>query len=372
MRRSFPRRLLVLLVLAPLLVVGVEAAVWLVAARELETGFRSWVAARRAEGWQIAAGPTRLGGWPFAAIVTVAGFAISGGQNLVPGGLAWRASRLALRVDLPAPEKLLLIPAGPEHFRIAGSPEIVLAARSVRAMLPLESRSHGSGHIVVTAADARLGAASLAPDLVSAASLVVRAGLSEPAEAANPVAAAGFDGSPGTIAPARSAVLLRLDATKVAVAHAKLPALGSDIALVSLSAAMTGPLPSGPTWTVGLGAWRDGGGTLTVRDFSLVWGPLAVGAAGRLALDRAMQPAGEGTARIVGYAETLDALVADGSIGPGAATAAKAVLMLLARPSATAGAPPEVDVPLRLEDRTLSVGTIPLLRVPPVTWPTGP
>ncbi len=373
MRRSLRRRLLVLLILTPLLAIGVEAVVWLVATRQLEAAFRGWVATRRAEGWQVAAGEERLGGWPFAAILTVAGFAISGGQNLVPGGLAWRTRDLALHLDLLAPDRLLVQPAGIEHFRLAGSSEVALAASRVEATLPTSAGPDAAEQIDITAADAHLGAAGLASDLVRAASLTIHASLEQPSGGAGSgTARAGLGVPPAMAEMERSSVSLRLDATKVAIAGARLPALGPDLALVSLSAVMTGPLPSGPAWAVELGAWRDGGGTLTVRDLSLVWGPLAVGAAGRLALDQAMQPAGNGTARIVGYAETLDALVADGSIGRGAATAVKAVLMLLARPSATAGAPPEVDVPLHLEDRTLSVGTIPLLKIPEVSWPSDP
>ncbi|HUC19372.1 MAG TPA: DUF2125 domain-containing protein [Acetobacteraceae bacterium] len=374
MRRSLRRRLLALVVLTPVLAVGVEAVIWLVAARQLEAGFQSWIAARRSDGWQIASGRERLGGWPFSATVTATGFAISGGQNLIPDGLAWRTRQLALRVDLLAPDKLLIRSAGTEHFRIAGSPEIALAARQVEAVVvPVGASPGGPDQIDISADGVRLGASSLDPDLIRADSLAISANFEQPAGEASEVSTdAGTDASSETSGMARSEVSLHLQATKVTVAHAKLPALGPDIALVSLSATMSGPLPSGPAWTVGLGAWRDGGGMLIVRDFSAVWGPLAVGAAGRLALDRAMQPAGEGTARVVGYAATLDAMVADGSIGHGAATAAKAVLMLLARPSNTAGAPPEVDVPLRLEDRTLSVGIIPLLKLPVVSWPSAP
>ncbi len=373
MHRSLRRRLLALFVLTPVLAVGVEAVIWLVAARQLEAGFQSWIAARRGEGWQIAAGPERLGGWPFSATVTVSGFAISGGQNLVPDGLAWRARRLALSFDLLSPDKLLLRSAGTEHFRIAGSPEIALAAHQIEAvLLPMSADPGEPDQIDITADGVRLGASSLDPDLIRAGNLAIGATFEQPAGDASEVATdTGTETSPGAAGMTRPEVALRLQATGVTVARAKLPALGRDIALVSLSATMSGPLPSGPAWAVGLGAWRDGGGMLIVRDFSVVWGPLAIGAAGRLALDRAMQPAGEGTARVVGYAATLDAMVADGSIGRGAATAAKAVLMLLARPSDTAGAPPEVDVPLRLEDRTLSIGIIPLLRLPMLSWPSG-
>ncbi|HTU56177.1 MAG TPA: DUF2125 domain-containing protein [Acetobacteraceae bacterium] len=369
MRRSLRRRLFALLVVTPAILVAADSVAWLIAARQVEAVFRGWIAARRSEGWQVAAGAEHLGGWPLSASVIVAGLAISGGQNLVPGGLAWRTNRLALSVDVLTPRKLLLLPEGEQRFRIAGSPEIVLAASRIEAALPLFAGPGAGESIAISATEPRLGPAGLDPDLVRAGTLGIEASLAASAAGAG---RAGIETTAEAVSGARPAVQLQMHATSIRIAHAGLGALGREIALVSLAAVLTGPLPSGPAWAVELGAWRDGGGTLTVRDFSLLWGPLAVGAAGRMVLDRAMQPAGEGTARILGYAATLDALVAHGSIGPGAATAAKAVLMLLARPSATAGAPPEVDVPLRLEDRTLSVGSIPLLQVPALTWPTDP
>jgi hypothetical protein len=373
MRRSLRRRLLALLVITPAILVAADSMVWLIAARQVEAAFRGWVAARRSEGWQVQAGPERLGGWPLSAAVTVAGFAVSGGQTLVPGGLAWRSLRLLLSVDLLAPRQLRVRAEGAQRFRIAGSPEIALAASRIEAALPLFAGSGPAASMAIRASDPRLGPAGLDPDLIRAGTLGVELSLtSSPVGAGQTAGQTGIAARAEVVAGTRQELQLQVHATSVRIAHAGLAALGRNIALVSLAAVMTGPLPSGPAWTVGLSAWRDGGGTLTVRDFSLIWGPLAVGAAGRLVLDRAMQPAGEGTARILGYTAALDALVAHGSIGPAAATAAKAVLMLLARPSAAAGAPPEVDVPLRLEDRTLSVGSIPLLQVPALSWPPDP
>jgi hypothetical protein len=51
-----------------------------------------------------------------------------------------------------------------------------------------------------------------------------------------------------------------------------------------------------------------------------------------------------------------------------AARAAKAVLALMAQ-TPKAGGPPEVDVPLVLRDRVLTMGRIPLLRLPQLLWP---
>ena len=68
------------------------------------------------------------------------------------------------------------------------------------------------------------------------------------------------------------------------------------------------------------------------------------------------------------YAETLDALAAHGVVSRSAATAAKAVLSLLAN-NPENGGPPDVDVPLKLKYRTLSMRQVPLVRLPELDWP---
>lgn len=352
MPRRFRRRLLYVLILAPALALGLEALLWLAAGRMVETAFADWVAARRAGGWQVATGGEQLVGWPLAAVVEVPEFSISGGRSLVPGGLAWRVDHLRLRLDLLAPHRLVLRAVGQQHFRVFDGPEFALTAARMQVEIPfLATPSDAAGTaITVTGQDVRAGPADLYPELVTARTLSIDA------------ASGAAQGQSG------SAAVLRLHAGGVRLARISLPALGPRIGLLSLDAALNGPPPSGPEWAASLGAWRDRGGALVVRDFSLLWGPLALGGTGRLNLDRELQPTGEGTARVVGYAETLDALAAAGNIGAGTATAAKAILMLLARPAA-AGGPSEVDVPLKLEDRTLSVGRIPVLALPAITWP---
>lgn len=354
MALRFRRRLIYVAILAPALALGLEALIWLAAGRMVETAFADWVAARRVEGWQVAAGSERLVGWPLAAVVEVAEFSISGGRNLVPGGLEWRVDHLRLRLDLLAPHRLLLLAVGRQHFRIFDGPEFALTATRVEAQIPFFGAPQDAAGMVfaVTGQDVRAGPADLYPELVTARTLLIEAARSK------------MEGSNG------SGAKLRLHASGVRLARISLPALGPRIGLLSLDAALNGPLPSGPDWAASLGAWRDHGGVLAVRDFSLLWGPLALGGTGRLNLDRELQPAGEGTARMVGYAATLDALAAAGNIGAGTATAAKAILMLLARP-AMAGGTSEVDVPVKLQDRTLSISRIPVLALPAITWPDG-
>jgi hypothetical protein len=77
---------------------------------------------------------------------------------------------------------------------------------------------------------------------------------------------------------------------------------------------------------------------------------------------------GSGTAHLVGYAEALDKLAAGAVLTKSAATAAKAVLSLLAGSGAD-DEPANVDVPLTLQYRTLSMRQVPLLRLPELDWP---
>jgi hypothetical protein len=144
--------------------------------------------------------------------------------------------------------------------------------------------------------------------------------------------------------------------------------LGPRIANLEADGALDGPLSLGRTLKEQAAAWRDGGGSLEIRHLALVWGPLDLSASATLALDDQLQPMGAGSTRLVGFAETLDALAAHAAISRSAATATKAVLSLLAH-TPEDGGPPDVEVPLTLQYRTLSMRQVPLVRLPEVDWP---
>ncbi len=350
--------LVLTLVLVPLFAIGAESLLWLLAARQVQTTFHEWVAARKAGGWQVAAGAERLGGWPFAALVRIAGFSISGGTALLPGGLSWSSERLALRLSLSSPGRLVVQPAGLQNLRLFGGPTIVASASrisaSVRfAVLPFLDQPAPPEGLLITASRVHIRPAAIHSDLITAATVAVQAMPALPR--------AGQD---------QSGPSLRFEATGIGVAQEQVAALGTRISVFSFFGSLVHQVPNGTNWTSRLADWRDHGGTVAVRSLSVVWGQLAVGGSGRVTLDQNLQPAGQATARLVGYAATLDALADAGSIGSGVATAAKALLTLLARPSSSGG-PPEVDVPLSLENRTLSLGQIPLLKLPSVTWPSA-
>lgn len=149
--------------------------------------------------------------------------------------------------------------------------------------------------------------------------------------------------------------------------------LGRQLRSLALDLLLTGPVPPGRDPAGMARAWRDGGGSLELRSVGLRWGAAAATATATLTLDQALQPRGAGTLRLAGAAEVLAAAAAAGLVTPRFATTARTMVALLAR-APPEGGPPQLDVPLSVEDRALTMARIPLLRLPAWTWPmpTGP
>ena len=74
---------------------------------------------------------------------------------------------------------------------------------------------------------------------------------------------------------------------------------------------------------------------------------------------------GNGTLHMTGYPSAVEALVRAGTISRNAARVVTTVLDMMA----TSTNPAIVDVPLGLKDGSLAMGAIPLVRIPPITWP---
>jgi hypothetical protein len=344
MRRK--RMLWVVLLVVPLVLLAADTLYWWIAARNLQQGFADWAALQRANGRTERNDATTLGGWPLAATLTVPAISLAGGSREVAGSIDWNAERIVLRVALTRPALLEILAEGRQQLRLGGYPGVPYTAGRLHLLMPLQATEWPS-FIQVDAdtlrADTPAGTASLRE-------AQLRLDFHPGARAGEPVLAASVhveDASlpPGMVRP-----------------------LGPSVADLEAKAILNGPLPAGGRPAEAAASWRDGGGSLEVQHLALSWGPLALTASATLALDDQLQPMGAGNARIVGYAETLDALAAHSMISRSAATAAKAVLSLLAN-APDEGSPPEVEVPLTLQYRTLSMRQVPLLRLPELDWP---
>jgi Uncharacterized protein conserved in bacteria (DUF2125) len=340
------RRLWLSLLAVPLVLLAADTAYWRLVAGNLERGFANWVSVQKAHGWTEQNGRTSVGGWPFAAILVVPALSLTHGGSDMPGRVFWSAERVKLRIALMRPAMLEIAPEGQQQVRLADNPAVAYTAGRLRLLLPLQAKDW--------------------PDFAELAVANLRA------ETPTGVASVGSLQLQLVFHPeARSgepAVIASLQAGDLGLPPRTVRPLGPNVAKVEMEAALNGPLPVAGAPADQATSWRDGGGSLAIQHLVLTWGPLDLSASATLALDDQLQPMGAGTAHIVGYAETLDTLAAHSMISRSAATAAKAVLSLLANAPGD-GSRPDVEVPLTLQYRTLSMRQVPLLRLPEVDWP---
>lgn len=344
------RRLWWVLIALLLLVVIADSLAWHFAVQRMRAGLADWVDARRATGWAVSMATPEAGGWPLAATLTLRDVRLQGGAPDIPDGLTWGAERVVMRLDLLHPLVLRIDAGGAQHLRLADAPDIPYTTANLRLLMPLQ-------------ADPSAQALDLHADTlhasvpVAGAAAAMTVGHLDVDAVLNQAAAQG-----------QPAVSMAVKANSIDLPSRLHWPLGPHIASAALDAALNGRLPDATGLTAVAAGWRDGGGSLEVRHVETHWGPLGLTATAKLALDPELQPTGTGTAHITGYAETLDALARNGLMSRSAATTAKAVLSLLADTPGDGG-PAEVDVPLSLQYRTLSMRQVPLVRLPELDWP---
>jgi hypothetical protein len=326
-----------------LLAAAGHALLWLWLCGRVEEGFEAWAASRRSEGWRVAHGAPRRGGWPFAAALTVPEFRLRGGAGLLPGGVDWRAEALVLRVSPPRLDRLAVEAPGRHRLRL-GEASLPFTAGSLSLALPIDGGA--------------------APREAAAAARRLR--FDTPAGAAE-VRSASLDF--GTRGGSEGAATLRVSAADVAL-PADLPGtarLGRAVERIGLDLLLTRPVPPGRDPARRAAAWRDGGGALEVRALDARWGEAAASASATLALDGALQPAGTGALRLAGGEALLDAAGDAGLLSPFAAAAARIALRALDR-APPGGGPARAELPLVLRDRSLRVGGISVARLPALEW----
>ncbi len=342
MRRKFP---FVVIAVILLLVAG-EFVYWRLTAERLRTGYDNWLSAMAEQGWEVSSGAASIAGWPRTAALVVPNLTLRHAGATIPGDVQVASAGVTLSVSLLRPATVRISMSGPTHVRVAGLQDVVVTSDEDWMSVPLlanDSRVadlHARGLRIEPATGAWHATAGL---------LNVHATIADQAPVDQSEPAATFSVSAEAIA---------------LPAVVKWP-LGGNISSFSANGVINGPLPSTRDATRWAEAWRDGGGSLAITHLALGWGPLGLTASATLALDDQLQPMGSGNGRIVGYAPTLDRLAASGMLTKSAATAAKAVLSLMAGTDE----PSAVDVPLTLQYRTLSMRQVPLVRLPELDWP---
>jgi hypothetical protein len=323
----------ILLGLAGLLLL-LSFGLWWWATAKLESGLADWAAQARRDGWQVTYDAPHASGWPVAARLVVPNLSVAGTG-------AWRAERVVLELSPLRPDEVAAHVSGDQAAGLPGQPLVPFTAATFDITAPLAVPPV----LTLTGKQLRFG-----PPVQGLTVGLLQAQIQPPAPPFSPAEAVDFRVSGEAIAlpppPARQA------------------ALGGRIASATAQGTLRG---IGPALADPAG-WRAAGGTITLRRFALGWGPLGLTGSAEASLDAALQPRGSGQVRVVGYDESLAALVAGGAISSNAAQALRAVLALLAR-TPEGGGTPFVELPVAVKDRTVSVGSIPVGRVAALPWP---
>ncbi len=331
--------------------VAADLAYWNWVANRMRDDIRSWIADRTAEGWHIQTAPLAIGGWPDAVTARFRDVRITRdpapSSAPIPTPLRFTSPEIALRVSLFRPTTLTLTLTGEQQLAVAGAQPWMVAGDRMQAYLPLTDSADPA--VTFKGRGLRVGSAA-------------KAWTARIAAADGRIAVADPDQAPAAFDFAWSAGTVELPA------NVKYP-LGPSIHELSVVGTLHGPFPRGGNLAGLASAWRDGGGSLEVKQAVLSWGPLQLSATATLALDDQLQPMGSGGAKVSGYEDALDRLAAAGVLTKSAATVAKAMLSLLAG-TGTGDAPSQVDVPLTLQYRTLSMRQVPLVRFPELDWPS--
>ena len=336
---------LIILAIPLVLVIG-DIAYWRITVAQLRSGFQEWLASRNASGWQTSAGAISIGGWPRAATIHIPDLVLRHDGAKIPGKISIAMTDLALSVSLFNPANLHMSLAAPAHVRIDNGEEIIVSGEEISASNQLNQ----TGPLSMT--------------------LHARSLRAEPAKGGWRLTVGLLNGQTESADDqTQSAATFTISAEAIALPENIRWPLGTNISSLSMDGRLNGLSPVDGNIRQWAENWRDGGGSLEITHFAMGWGPLGVTSSATLALDDQLQPMGSGNGRIVGYADTLDRLAAGGMLSRSAATAAKAILSLLAGTSGP-DEPSSVDVPLTLQYRTLSMRQVPLVRLPELDWPT--
>lgn len=108
--------------------------------------------------------------------------------------------------------------------------------------------------------------------------------------------------------------------------------------------------------------WFKSDGSLEVKELGLTWSDLSVDGEGTLSVDEQLQPLAAFTVHIEGLDKTVDTFVEKGVLKQNIGALLKGGLNIM-----TLGGKSKVS--LTIQDRKLSVGSIPVMEFPKVLWP---
>ena len=339
---------------------GLWTASWFWFAARIETNLERFIEARQEAGVAFAWDPIEITGFPLRFDMLLRN--PTGRWEYEARTIEWDGADVRFRMFADEPEQATYQAPGHHEVRIVQADTVQrfdLEFARLRGLAALRGGKRGRRFAM------EFGEARVTEESIGGA-LTVESGTIEWTRET------GDGGDPGALYPQGVRQSLAWNLSKIGVprgmvAPAARKALGESVSRFAMDLRLRGDLQPGGISPETMAAWRDAGGTIEVAAVEVVWGPLAVTGNGTLALDDELQPEGAFSATVAGLTELVDALQQAGSIAPRDAAVARISFAVLTRSQANGG-PPAAEIPVSIQNRVLSLGPVPLLRLPKIAW----
>ncbi|MSQ87010.1 MAG: DUF2125 domain-containing protein [Alphaproteobacteria bacterium] len=329
--------------------VGFYGAAWGGGAYVLQSQAERWIAAQQQAGRNVTHGELKISGFPGSVQIALSDWSMS--TPITDGGWTWRTSSLRLWTQPWTLGRFTVDLAGSHTLSGAWS-DLPFTITADRADLqPALSLDGQIDTFDVNINKLSVGGANDAPSLAAIESGALSIHQVDPAKSNDaPIWRLSFNAAKASV---------------IGMEH--FGVLAPAIETIRFTLDLVGALNANPLLTA-LAAWREGGGTVELRELALDWPPLSVAASGTLALDENLQPIGALSAKFQGFFETVDAMTTHGVVRASDASMARIVLGLMAR-EPVGGGTPELNLAVTVQNRKLYTGPISLMTMPEVVWP---
>lgn len=335
-----------------LLSIGAITAMWFAGAAQVREQIARVGQNFAGDGGQFTVQTLRVTGFPFAYEAELGNLALAGRD--ARGTWEWRADRARLTMSPWLGRNIVFDLSGNHRLR----------TRLGRLPLDLEIAAQKAPGEIQLGSAAAPALYKILPENIRAKELTTGAEMAADRASFQLFIYPPQERRPANNTQAAAGVLVELAGVGLPPAWAKF--LGPKLAKLATEIQVLGDVPV-PVDRRNIARFREAGGSVEVKSLALEWGPARIDGSGTLTLDAGLQPEASFAARMTGFEETADALVAAGLIRAQEAQGVKLLLSLMARRS-DPGRGAEIRVPITIQDRTVYVGPARLARLPQIRW----
>ncbi len=327
------------MVLATLLV-GCDTLLWFRLEREMDHRLDRFLRDARAAGWRVSVRAGSRGGWPLAATLTLREPSLRYRATGPDGAwtFAWSGEAVTLSLSPWRPARTTVLASGTQSLSAVPNAGLPMPLRFWGARIALLLPEHGVGRPERVALEAEALHVALPG-----------AGPDDVVEVAAAVGHLRWAADTGA-GPSTLSLALRQVALPIALGRPEGRVVQRARLDASLDEATSGPSPR----------WLRPGAAIRLGEASLDWDNNRAALSGKAVLSPDGTPSGTFFLSVDDAGRMLGKLRDNGLLSPGAAVAAQAVAGLLG----DAGSTRRVHLPLQLHGGLLSLGEIPLLRLP--------